>query len=520
MKKMIVITTLLLTACYEPLPSYISDKACYPMHSSPYSVACADKDFDNDGVKNANDDFPYNKDMSSFKNKEKACDCNEGYFCNQNGECELLDNYHEICDAIDNDKDGKTDENIKIVSPNLLGVCKGNLMICQNGILSDPVLSSLQNFDNEICDNLDNDCDGRIDEDIVLDFVMDSQHGQCQGIRYICDQGRISNPNVEDYTSYYEKFESAEMSCDNEDNDCDGKIDENLLDACGNCKAAGKDLSEICNGIDDDCDNIIDENTQDSAICGDGLICGNEECDNELQNKDLPNYSCRSNCQNQRCGDGILDNNEACDDGNSNNEDLCRNNCTINCNKAHIGGKINELQIGETKTLNFIKYGRCNLELNNSYSSNNWLQFEIELQNQWPIPNYQLFVNKEIKIEFKNIKVKGWAGIPETSEFTDVENLEYPGEWISDRGTGILFEINQIVENTNQIRRWPFLPNCPNTCNPSPINYFETKYIIINGNDLSRTSISGAEPLRVNLTNLNLYDDETLIGQIEVTILQ
>ncbi|MBN2016056.1 DUF4215 domain-containing protein [Candidatus Dojkabacteria bacterium] len=63
--------------------------------------------------------------------------------------------------------------------------------------------------------------------------------------------------------------------------------------------------------------------------CGNGTVDPGEECDDGNSN----NYDgCRNNCTLPYCGDGIIDPGETCDDGNSNNNDGCRNDCTLpNC---------------------------------------------------------------------------------------------------------------------------------------------------------------------------------------------
>jgi len=41
--------------------------------------------------------------------------------------------------------------------------------------------------------------------------------------------------------------------------------------------------------------------------CGDGLVTGDEECDDGMSNSDAPDASCRTDCTLRRCGDGIVD---------------------------------------------------------------------------------------------------------------------------------------------------------------------------------------------------------------------
>lgn len=69
-----------------------------------------------------------------------------------------------------------------------------------------------------------------------------------------------------------------------------------------------------------------------ASECGDGFVdaAAGEGCDLGLENEDLPDAACRTDCSARRCGDGVVDSVEACDDGNDTNEDGCKNDCTAN----------------------------------------------------------------------------------------------------------------------------------------------------------------------------------------------
>ena len=71
---------------------------------------------------------------------------------------------------------------------------------------------------------------------------------------------------------------------------------------------------------------VIDE----QAVCGDGILEGDEQCDDGNSNN---NDDCLNSCQNPVCGDGIIwdtgTGTEQCDDGNTNNNDGCSSICEV-----------------------------------------------------------------------------------------------------------------------------------------------------------------------------------------------
>jgi len=112
----------------------------------------------------------------------------------------------------------------------------------------------------EICDGLDNDCDGLVDG---RDTDLRDDDGDGADDCADCDD---SSPST---------FDGASEVCDGLDNDCDGEVpvierdaDSDGVAACeGDCDDDDDDASplraEVCDGIDNDCDGRIDEPTGD-----------------------------------------------------------------------------------------------------------------------------------------------------------------------------------------------------------------------------------------------------------------
>lgn len=113
----------------------------------------------------------------------------------------------------------------------------------------------------EICDGVDNDCDGQIDEDNVCPPECVPSEEICDGVDNDCDdeidEGDVCTP---------ECIPSTEV-CDGVDNDCDDEIDEGEV-----CSTECIPSEEICDGIDNDCDGVIDPLC--SCTSGDTRPCG------------------------------------------------------------------------------------------------------------------------------------------------------------------------------------------------------------------------------------------------------
>jgi MYXO-CTERM domain-containing protein len=98
----------------------------------------------------------------------------------------------------------------------------------------------------ELCDNLDNDCDGEIDNGFYLGDPCVEGIGECR------KEGTIlCAPDREDSICSVQAGQVAEEICDGKDNDCDGETD-------NGCLPTDDDDSTV---LDDDTSTIADDDS-------------------------------------------------------------------------------------------------------------------------------------------------------------------------------------------------------------------------------------------------------------------
>lgn len=143
----------------------------------------------------------------------------------------------------------------------------------------------------EACDGFDNDCDGEIDEDVLIEFWIDEDgdgFGSAEpGAETIEDCNVVpgySDNHTDCDDANGEVHPAASEICDLQDNNCDGDTDPGCacIDGetipCGTdegecvmglqlcvdgffttCGGGTEPTPEVCNDLDDDCDSEIDE---------------------------------------------------------------------------------------------------------------------------------------------------------------------------------------------------------------------------------------------------------------------
>jgi hypothetical protein len=260
---------------------------------------CVDSDDDGDGIPDGVDNCPQEENpfQGDFDKDGLGNDCDSDIDDDgsKNGDdCGPFDpaiypGSPEACDGKDNDCNGPVDEGLGSTTCGL-GQCLHTIDNCVVGKTQkcDPMEGESQ----ESCDGLDNDCDGESDQTFDVGEECVDGLGQC------ADEGeKACLPDGSGTFCLAETGQPVDETCDALDNDCDGKSDEDfpLGDPCivgiGECQVLGQYIcaqdhldvvcdvnpldpaDEICDGLDNDCDEQTDEELE-PITCGKG-ICVN-----------------------------------------------------------------------------------------------------------------------------------------------------------------------------------------------------------------------------------------------------
>jgi hypothetical protein len=200
------------------------------------------KDADKDGYTDGTTKVACEKPSDEYVSSATAGDCDDG-------DSSMNPARTEICDGKDNNCNGQPDEGFNVGQSCTVGigecartgqyVCKADGSGTQcNAIPGTPT--------PEVCDGLDNDCDGQIDDGVLLVFYKDTDgDGYTDGTTQVgctAPSGYALSAILGDCNDNDPNINPAriEICGDEKDNNCNGQVDE--VDVCGSASTFAKTI--------------------------------------------------------------------------------------------------------------------------------------------------------------------------------------------------------------------------------------------------------------------------------------
>jgi hypothetical protein len=254
--------------------------SCQPLAPpSPTDATCDAIDEDCDGT--ADDDYPATPTTCGVGvcARSGAVSCVGGVVQDTCAPGDPVAPTDATCNALDDDCDGQSDEEFAAGPTSCgLGACASTgVSSCVGGVAGDSCVPGPPLAPSDTtCDGVDDNCDGLVD-DGYLSLVTACGLGVCERVGSTsCVGGAVQDSCVPGPPAAPD-----DASCNGQDDDCSGQVDEDYaaqptvcgVGACAAlgsiaCEAGqpveictpGEPSPEVCNYLDDDCDGVGDNN--------------------------------------------------------------------------------------------------------------------------------------------------------------------------------------------------------------------------------------------------------------------